>query len=122
MSKDLKPNQPLLSDIKTLIEESKQQVAVTVNATMSMLYWNIGHKINEEIGKNNEASYGKKIVATLWRQLTIEYGDSFSEKNLRRMMQFGTVFPDKEIVYTLCRQLSWSHIKVLIPMDDVMVI
>lgn len=118
MSELLKPNQPLLSDIKMLIEESKQQVAVTVNATMSMLYWNIGHKINEEIEKNNEDSYGKKIVATLWRQLTIEYGDSFSEKNLRRMMQFGTVFPDKEIVYTLCRQLSWSHIKVLIPMND----
>lgn len=48
MSKIL-PANALFSSIKQLIEESKQQVAVAVNATMSMLYWRIGKRINEEL-------------------------------------------------------------------------
>ena len=40
---------PLFANIKQLIEDSKQQVAVAVNATMSMLYWRIGFAINEEL-------------------------------------------------------------------------
>lgn len=112
-------NTPLFSTIKQLIEESKQQVAVTVNATMSMLYWRIGAKINEELAQYDSAEiYGKQIVATLWRQLGIEYGTSFSEKNLRRMMQFAQVFPDEKIVVSLIRQLSWTHILAIIPIDD----
>jgi predicted nuclease of restriction endonuclease-like (RecB) superfamily len=84
-----------------------------------MLYWNIGKRINEEIGRQNRAdSYGKQIVATLWRQLTEEFGASFSEKNLRRMMQFAEVFPDEKIVVSLIRQLSWTHIIALIPIAD----
>jgi hypothetical protein len=39
----------LYSDIKTLIEQSRQQAAAAVNATISMLYWSIGQKINEEV-------------------------------------------------------------------------
>ncbi|MFC6269450.1 YhcG family protein [Frigoriflavimonas asaccharolytica] len=110
---------PLFSTIKQLIEESKQQVAVTVNATMSMLYWQIGAKINEELAKYESAEiYGKQIVATLWRQLATEYGTTFSEKNLRRMMQFAQVFPDEKMVVSLIRQLSWSHIKILIPINE----
>ncbi len=83
-----------------------------------MLYWQIGKRINEEVLKDKRAEYGKQIVATLWRQLTAEYGDAFSEKNLRRMMQFAAVFCDEEIVSALCRQLTWSHFKILIPIDD----
>ena len=33
------------------------------------------------------------IVATLWRQLVSKFGTGFSEKNLRRMMQFAEVSP-----------------------------
>jgi hypothetical protein len=111
--------QPIAEDIKRLIEQSKQQLAVTVNATLSMLYWQVGKRINEELSQyEGNEKYGKQIVATLWRQLASDYGTSFSEKNLRRMMQFASAFPEKEIVYTLCRELSWSHIKILIPMDD----
>lgn len=110
---------PLFTSIKQLIEESKQQVAVTINATMSMLYWRIGAKINEELAQYDNAEiYGKQIVATLWHQLGIEYGTSFSEKNLRRMMQFAQVFPDEKIVVSLIRQLSWTHILAIIPIDD----
>ena len=110
--------EPLFFEIKNLIETSKNNVAVTVNSEMTMLYWNIGKRVNDETEKYSEEMYGKKIVATLWRQLSNEYGSSFSEKNLRRMMQFAKVFPEKEIVVSLIRQLSWSHIKTLIPIEN----
>lgn len=113
------PANPLFGEIKILIEQGRQQVAVAVNSAMSMLYWQIGKRINEEIeGKNRTEMYGKEIVATLWRQLSEEYGAAFSEKNLRRMMQFAKAFPEKEIVVSLIRELSWTHIIAIIPIED----
>jgi predicted nuclease of restriction endonuclease-like (RecB) superfamily len=118
--KELYPSSnPLISEVRELIEQSRQHVALTVNSAMSMLYWQIGKRINDELeGKDRSDLYGKEIVATLWRQLSEEYGTAFSEKNLRRMMQFAKVFPEKEIVVLLIRQLSWSHIKLLIPIEE----
>jgi predicted nuclease of restriction endonuclease-like (RecB) superfamily len=83
-----------------------------------MLYWQIGKRINDEINKDRSETYGKQIVATLWRQLENDYGTAFSEKNLRRMMQFSEVFPDEKIVVSLIRQLSWTHILAIIPIED----
>lgn len=39
----------------------------------------------------------------------LDYGGSFSEKNLRRMIQFAEVFPDEEILVSLIRHLSWQE-------------
>jgi len=112
-------NNSLFVSIKELIEQSRQLVAVSVNAAMSMLYWKIGQRINNEINlQNRSETYGKQIVATLWRQLVDEYGASFSEKNLRRMMQFAEIYPDEKIVVSLIRQLSWTHILAVLPIED----
>lgn len=119
MSKDNVENTGLFSEIRALIETSKTNVAVSVNAEMTALYWHIGKRINDEIREQSRSeSYGKQIVSTLWRQLVDEYGTSFSEKNLRRMMQFADVFPDEKIVVSLIRQLSWTHIIALIPIEN----
>ena len=111
-------NTAIFSEIKSFIEQSKQQLAVAVNATMSMLYWKIGNRINSEILIDERAAYGQQIVVSLSRQLIREYGNSFSEKSLRRMMQFANIFPEEKIVATLWRQLSWSHLKIIIPIED----
>jgi predicted nuclease of restriction endonuclease-like (RecB) superfamily len=111
-------NVGLVSDIKTLIEQSKLQVSVAVNASITMLYWNIGKKINNEILKDKRAEYGKQIVATVSKQLINDYGASFSEKNLRRMMQFANIFPNEKIVVSLIRQFSWTHFLAVIPIED----
>jgi predicted nuclease of restriction endonuclease-like (RecB) superfamily len=52
------------------------------------------------------------------RQLVEKFGNGFAEKNLRRMMQFASVFNDSQIVVTLSRQLSWSHFIELIPLKS----
>ena len=108
----------IFGDIKTLIEQAKKEVAVTVNATMSTLYWQVGKRINDDILQNKRAEYGKQIVSDLSQSLIQEYGSGWSEKQLRHCIRFAEVFPDKEIVSTLWRQLSWSHIKELIYIED----
>ena len=105
----------LIKDLVSLIENGKNQLAYAANATMTMTYWSIGKRINNEILDNQRAEYGKQIVVSVARQLSNEYGRSFEEKNLRRMMQFAQVFNDEQIVATLWRQLTWSHFKLLIP-------
>lgn len=70
MSKEIEKSRQIADDIKTLIERSKEQVAQTVNSEITLLYWNIGKRINEEILGNDRAEYGKQIVASVMRQLS----------------------------------------------------
>lgn len=108
----------LVEKVRTLIEAAKHDVAVTVNSAMTLLYWEIGAYVNSYILDNKRAEYGKQIVVSLSRQLQQEYGTAFSEKNLRRMMQFAERFPEKGFVVSLIRQLTWTHIIALIPIED----
>ena len=105
-------------DIRYLIDETHRSVALAVNTGMTMLYWQIGKRINDEILKGKRAEYGKEIVVSLARQLVVEYGNSFSDKNLRRMSQFSEVYPSKEIVVSLIRHLSWTHFIALFPLKE----
>ncbi len=85
---------------------------------MTQLYWNIGKLIKEEILQNSRAEYGKKVISALSSQLTREYGKGWSEKQLRHCLRIAETFNDFQIVSTLSRQLSWSHLKELIYVDD----
>jgi predicted nuclease of restriction endonuclease-like (RecB) superfamily len=108
----------LFSEIKQLIEEARQAVAVTVNIGTTVLYWNVGNRINKEILGNKRAEYGKEIVISLSRKLTEEYGKGWSEKQLRHCLRFAETFPDKEILYALSRELSWTHFRTVMYLKD----
>ena len=108
----------LVGDIRALIEESRSAVATTVNAALTMLHWRIGKRINEELLKGDRGDYGGQIVSAVGRQLESEFGRGFSEKSLRHMIRFARVFPGEEIVSALRRQLSWTHLKAIIYLDD----
>ena len=99
----------LLDDLRRLIDETRQQVARTVNSAMAVLYWQIGKRVREDILHEKRADYGEEIVSSLATQLTAEYGRGFSRQNLFRMIRFAEVFPDEEIVSSLMRQLSWNE-------------
>ncbi len=119
MEKNLtQPEPELFADIRRMIEDTRQAVSQTVNAGLTLLNWNIGKRINEEVLKNERAEYGKKILPTVSAKLVEEYGKSFEEKKLRRMVQFAEQFPSYEIVVTLSRQLSWSHFIEIIPLKS----
>lgn len=112
---DLKP---IASEIKQLIEQSRKKVAVSVNSEMTMLYWQIGKRINSEILRNERAGYGKQVVVNLSKDLKLEYGEGWGEKHLRQCMQFALIFPNEQIVYALRIQLNWTHIRSIIYIND----
>ena len=89
----------LIEDIRQIIGEARRSVATTVNAGLTLLYWRIGKRIVDEVLGKERAAYGQQIVVSVARQLVQEYGPSFGEKNLRRMMQFAEVFPRKRLSY-----------------------
>lgn len=108
----------LYADVCSLVSNAKSQLAQSANASLTLMYWKIGERINNELLDGERAEYGKQIVVSLARQLTIDFGKSFEEKNLRRMIQFAQVFHDEQIVVSLIRQLSWTHFIALIPIKD----
>ena len=83
---------------------------------MTILYWNIGNRIKQEVLQDERAEYGKEVIANLSKQLVIEYGQPNSEKNHCRIIRYAKVFPDKEIVASVMRQLSWTHFMLLLPL------
>lgn len=108
----------LLNDVKQLIAKAYQQVSTAVNAEMSRLYWHVGKRINVEIFQGKRAEYGKEILQNLSESLTEQYGSGWSIEQLRKCTRFATVFPDEQIVYTLCTQLSYSHMRLLFVIDE----
>ncbi|WP_257667057.1 PDDEXK nuclease domain-containing protein [Parapedobacter tibetensis] len=118
MNQPTKFEKQLFADIVKLIEESKQQLAQTANSTLTYLYWRVGKRVNEDFLAEKRAAYGQRIIATLSDGLVQRYGNNFSEKNLRRMMQFASVFSDEQIVVSAIRQLSWTHFIALIPLKS----
>ena len=108
----------LIADIRRLVADARTHVATTANATLTLLYWRIGRRIHADVLAGDRAAYGEQIVVSLSRQLEAEYGSSFGEKNLRRMIQFAQVFPDEKIVVSLIRELSWTHFLALLPLKE----
>jgi predicted nuclease of restriction endonuclease-like (RecB) superfamily len=115
---DLLPVEPLFQEIRQLIDSAKQRAAAAINTEITLLYWQIGHRISTEILQGQRAEYGKQIIVSLSQQLTQTYGKGWGEKQLRHCLHFAEIFPDEQIVSALRRQLSWTHIKTLIYIDD----
>lgn len=110
----------LVIDIKGLIQESRSGLAATVNAELTLLYWRIGNRIQQEVLGGERAGYGGQIIQTLSTHLEAEHGRGFSAKSLRHMLRFAEVLPDFTIVSTLSRQLAWSHFLEVIYLKDVL--
>ncbi len=106
----------LLSELIEMIEQNQYEISVHVNSKITLLFWQVGSRINNHHLNNKRAEYGKQIVVTLSRQLVKDFGRNFEEKNLRRMLQFAELFPDFKKVVTLSRHLSWSHFLALLPL------
>lgn len=94
---------PLLADVRQLINVARQRVASTVNA---------------ELLQGQRAEYGKQVIAELAKQLTTEFGKGWSERQLHYCLRVAEAFPDAKILHTLCSELSWSHLRLIIQVDD----
>ncbi len=108
----------LIDDLRSLIRQTREGVAQAVNSALAQLYWEVGNRVHREILDSARAAYGEQIVATVSRQLAVEFGQGYTEKALWRMIQFAQVFPDREIVAALSRQLGWSHFVEILPLKE----
>jgi predicted nuclease of restriction endonuclease-like (RecB) superfamily len=110
------PLEPLHDELRDLIAANRQRLATAVNAELTLLYWRIGQRLATEVLGGERAQYGAQLMDRLGERLAQEFGRGFEAKNLRRMVQFAQTFADGEIVATLSRQLSWSHVVTLLPL------
>jgi predicted nuclease of restriction endonuclease-like (RecB) superfamily len=116
--KKLSSSDKLLRDLRTLIVEARQEVARSVNSALVLLYWKVGERIRKDILKEKRAEYGERILPTLSAKLEMEFGSGFGQRNLASMVRFAEVFPDLEILHTLCAKLGWSHFRQIIYLKD----
>ena len=105
-------------EIIDLIRESRQRVFIAVNDEISLLYWQIGKRIKDEILGNERADYGKAIIKNLSDNLTAELGAGWSQKHLLHCLRAAETFQDEMFFSALRRDLSWTHIKALIYIND----
>ena len=112
-------SQDLIQDLRQIIEDARGHFASTANYELTMMYWHIGERINREVLGNQRAEYGKQIVAQVAQQLQITYGErGFEKSSITRMMKFAKLFPDRQIVAQVARQLTWSHFVEVLPLKN----
>ena len=113
-----KQNILLLKSIISLIENARKNTAIKINSELTMLYWNIGKKINDGILEKKRADYGKKVLKNLSIELTKRYGKGFTIRNLQFFVKFSELYPEDTIVYSLSTQLTWTHLRYLVHVTD----
>ena len=101
--------------IRASIVEAQHRLYSTVNTAMVTAYWEVGEQIYRACGENDRAEYGRGLLQYLSDRLTAEFGKGYSVQNLRNMRQFYCCFPNR---YTLCSDLSWSHYRLLMRVED----
>lgn len=109
-------SQSLIGDIKSLIAKAKESAIRSVDHHRTVMYWHIGERIfNEEQQGKDRADYGNYLIKHLSEQLQPEFGSGFFYRNLHWYRQFYRTFP---IVNSLRTQLSWTHYRLLLRIDN----
>ena len=83
----------VVSEIRSLIDAARDNVARQVNTELLSTYWNIGRIICEyEQTLPERADYGKQTLRVLSKELTKKLGKGFSRANLYNMRQFYATY------------------------------
>jgi len=113
------PNKPLFNDIRAIIQQARQKAYAAVNFAMVEAYWQIGKRIVEEEQHGEaRAEYGKQIIKELSKQLSAEFGRGFTEANIWNFGQFYLIFQTEEKLYALRRELTWTHYRLIMRLDN----
>ena len=99
----------LYKGVSDIIDNARQEVVVYVNKHSDLMFWHIGHYINEDMGYKQYSAYGSKILATLSQRLTARYGKGYTYTAVTRMMKVARFYSDEEMFATLSQTLTWSH-------------
>lgn len=108
-------NQSIISDIKAIISQSRDNAIRAVDHQRTLMYWHIGKRIFEEEQEGKDrADYGKYLTKYIAEELEPEYGSGFSKRQIELFRQFYRAFP---IVNALRSQLSWTQYRLLMRLD-----
>jgi len=110
---------------KSFIAEIKERIAgerikslLSANASMIMLYWEIGNKI---LQNQKSEGWGTKVIDRMSHDLKQSFPDmsGFSPRNLKYMRKFADAWPDIQIVQRTVAQIPWrSNITLLDKLHD----
>jgi len=118
-TKDIQKDNSFITQIKDIIFTARQKAYTAVNSAMVEAYWLIGKRIVEEEQQGNErAAYGEEIIKILSVELTKEFKTGFGTRNLWDFKKFYLTFQEAEILHTLCAELSWSHIRLIMRVEN----
>ena len=116
---DLDKNSPVLyDDVCQIIDGTRTRIATTVNAEVCWMNWHIGKRIKEDVLYNQRAEYGKEIVKNLSVLLTEKYGKGWGYEKLKHCIRSAYTFSEAEIGYAVRTQLNWTHLRLLMSIDD----
>ena len=108
-----------MTDVIHIIREGRDKAYEAVNASMIDTYWNVGRRIVlEEQNGEVRAEYGTRLLEKLAVRLTREFGKGFKERNLRNFRSFYVLFPDYEIWHARVPNLTWTHFRQLLSVED----
>ncbi|MBR5644123.1 MAG: DUF1016 family protein, partial [Salinivirgaceae bacterium] len=108
-----------ISDIKKIVEQGRRAAYGAVNAVMIETYWHIGRRIVEQEQQGEKrAGYGTQLIEVLSAELTLSYGKGFGVRNLWLFKQFYLTFNDLEILHTRVQNLTWSHIRTTLRVEN----
>ena len=109
----------LITDLRQIIEQGRRQAYISINASMIQTYWNVGRRILEEEQHGEvRAGYGEYIAKNVAKNLQAEYGNAFNYRNICYFRKFYLCFKDIEIVNARVHNLTWTHIRHLLRVDD----
>lgn len=109
----------LVADIQNILHTARTKSYAAVNFAMVKAYWQIGRRIVEEEQQGRgRADYGAQLIKSLSKSLTNEFGAGFSVANLKSFRQFYLTFPDAQIGYALRRQLTWTHYRLIMRVEN----
>lgn len=108
----------LYNDVCHIIDGTRNRLAVTVNAEVCWLNWHIGKRIKEDVLYNKRAEYGKEVLKNLSANLTKRYGKGWSYEKLKHCVRSAYLFTEEEIGYAVRIQLSWTHLRSLMGIED----
>jgi predicted nuclease of restriction endonuclease-like (RecB) superfamily len=102
--------------IANTIAQAQKTTFIAVNTAMVALYWEIGRMIVEQEQQGaSRANYGDYLIVALAKRLKTEFGSGYSAPNLRNFRQFFVQFP---IRYALRSELTWTHYRLLMRIEN----